>query len=161
MKSRRCSHSSRMTVACHLKRSLPKERGRGCPAVRRLLLDLAPDGVCHAGNVTIPPVSSCLAVSPLPYEYGGLFSVVLSLRLPSVAVSDHPSSRSPDFPLHGRFQPCSDCMSISGRRPRLLPCCHIPVNLFKRFFYLLIYANFRLIARSVCVITLVNMKNYV
>ena len=84
--------------------------------MRRLLLDLAPGGVCHAGNVTIPPVSSCLAVSPLPYGYGGLISVVLSLRFPSVAVSDHPSSWSPDFPLHGRFQPCSDCMSISDRR---------------------------------------------
>lgn len=30
---------------------------------------------------------------------GGLFSVALSLRLPPVGVTDHPSRRCPDFPL--------------------------------------------------------------
>ena len=83
--------------------------------LKRLLFDLAPDGVYHASDVTIAPVSSYLAVSPLPqFQFaswqfegtqqtayhqlvcrGGLFSVALSLRSPSVAVSDHPSTVEP------------------------------------------------------------------
>ena len=52
------------------------------------LFDLAPSGVCHAFFVTKKPVSSYLAVSPLPW-LGGLFSVALSLKSPSPAISWH------------------------------------------------------------------------
>lgn len=70
---------------------------------------------CHHASGGLLPRRFTLTLS----WQGGLISVALSLRFPSVAVSDHPSSRSPDFPLHGRFQPCSDYMSIS-RCGRLL-----------------------------------------
>jgi len=52
------------------------------------LFNLAPSGVCRAFFVTKKPVSSYLAVSPLPRS-GGLFSVALSLKSPSPAVNWH------------------------------------------------------------------------
>jgi len=54
------------------------------------------------------PTSHLAAGALLPHRFiltgqktGGLFSVALSLRSPSLAVSKHPALRSPDFP-----QPC-------------------------------------------------------
>jgi hypothetical protein len=51
--------------------------------------------------VTRPLVSSYLTISPLPGCIGGAgryVSVALSLRSPSLAVSQHPALRSSDFP---------------------------------------------------------------
>ena len=67
-----------------------------------LLLSLAPDGVYQADK---SPCRWCALTAPFhPYlcqSIGGLFSVALSLRSPSLAVSKHPALWSPDFP-----QPC-------------------------------------------------------
>ena len=49
-------------------------------------------------QVTLPLVRSYRTVSSLPQKCGGLFSVALSLRSPSLAVSQHPALWSPDFP---------------------------------------------------------------
>ncbi len=70
------------------------------------LLGLSPGGVCRAGEVTYPEVSSYLTISPLPspvtWPAGGVFSVALSLILRSVGVTHHPALWSPDFPPAGR-----------------------------------------------------------
>jgi len=52
------------------------------------LFGLAPGGVFHAFFVTKKPVCSYHTFSPLPRS-GGLFSVALSLRLPSPDVIWH------------------------------------------------------------------------
>ena len=52
------------------------------------LFGLAPGGVFHAFFVTKKPVCSYHTFSPLPRS-GGLFSVALSLRLPSPEVIWH------------------------------------------------------------------------
>jgi len=52
------------------------------------LFGLAPGGVFHAFFVTKKPVRSYRTFSPLPRS-GGLFSVALSLRLPSPEVIWH------------------------------------------------------------------------
>ena len=52
------------------------------------LFSLAPSGVCLAFFVTKKPVCSYHTFSPLPWS-GGLFSVALSLRLPSPEVIWH------------------------------------------------------------------------
>ena len=52
------------------------------------LFGLAPGGVFHAFFVTKKPVRSYRTFSPLPWS-GGLFSVALSLRLPSPDVIWH------------------------------------------------------------------------
>ena len=52
------------------------------------LFGLAPGGVFHAFFVTKKPVCSYHTFSPLP-RLGGLFSVALSLRLPSPEVIWH------------------------------------------------------------------------
>ena len=52
------------------------------------LFGLAPGGVFHAFFVTKKPVRSYRTFSPLP-RLGGLFSVALSLRLPSPEVIWH------------------------------------------------------------------------
>src|SRR5690554_2305245 len=96
------SHSSGHAIADGLKR-LPRDfrAGRSLPEGTSQI-DLAPDGVYHAPPVTVRPVSSYLTLSPFPSSPkrpdGSLLSVALSLRLPSVAVSDHPALWSPDFP---------------------------------------------------------------
>ncbi len=50
------------------------------------LFGLAPDGVCHAFHVAMKAVSSYLAISPLPLERGGIFSVALSPGRPAFAL---------------------------------------------------------------------------
>ncbi len=64
------------------------------------LFCLAPDGVCQATLVAKSPVSSYLAVSPLPHrcQCGGLFSVALSSGSPPPVVNWHPARWSSDFP---------------------------------------------------------------
>ena len=63
------------------------------------LLGLAPGGVCNAFFVTKEAVGFYPAISPLPVFTGGILSVALSLRSPSVLVKNHPVLRRPDFPL--------------------------------------------------------------
>ncbi len=53
-----------------------------------LLFGLAPSGVCTAIYIAINAVSSYLTISTLP-QFGGIFSVALSLRLPSLDVIQH------------------------------------------------------------------------
>jgi hypothetical protein len=56
-------------------------------------------------HVTMPLVRSYRTISPLPTgprgreSVGGIFSVALSVRSPSLGVTQHPALRSPDFPL--------------------------------------------------------------
>ena len=83
------------------------------------LFGLAPGGVCNANPVTRAAVSSYLAFSPLPngidlsaVSRSGIFSVALSLESPPVAVSDHPTLWSSDFPP-----------ACSRRSPDSLPHC--------------------------------------
>jgi hypothetical protein len=67
---------------------------------------LAPDGVCLATFVTEGAVGSYPTVSPFPFQFawsGGLFSVALSLKLPSPGITRRPALRSPDFPPNQRF----------------------------------------------------------
>lgn len=64
------------------------------------LYGLASDGVYHAKDITIFPVSSYLTFSPLQICICGIFSVALSLEFPLLGVIQHHSSGSPDFPLH-------------------------------------------------------------
>lgn len=56
------------------------------------LFGLAPDGVYHAPGVTTRAVSSYLTISTLPVDakhpIGGVFSVALILRLPTVRVTN-------------------------------------------------------------------------
>ena len=58
------------------------------------LFGLAPGGVFHAFFVTKKPVCSYHTFSPLP-RLGGLFSVALSLRLPSPEVIWHRVLKEP------------------------------------------------------------------
>ena len=58
------------------------------PKAMPSLFGLAPGGVFHAFFVTKKPVRSYRTFSPLPWS-GGLFSVALSLRLPSPDVIWH------------------------------------------------------------------------
>ena len=58
-------------------------------------IGLAPGGVYPATTVTSGAVRSYRTLSPLPYEYGGLLSVALSLRSPSLAVNQHRISVEP------------------------------------------------------------------
>src|SRR5262245_44750573 len=79
--------------------------------VRLRLCGLSPDGVCRAARVTTDAVGSYPTVSPLPprrlaaTEFGGLFSVALSLGSRPVAVDHRPALWCPDFPRHPRRGP--------------------------------------------------------
>lgn len=86
---------SRFVVANKFKRHSTNAPVKA-PLVRSYL---ASSGVYTASPVTEGAVSSCLAFSSLPI--GRLFSVALSLKSPSPAVSRHPALRSSDFPRHG------------------------------------------------------------
>ncbi len=56
----------------------------------------------HGGRVSAPPVSSYLAISPLPAPKRRRYvSVALSLGSPPADVIRHPALRSPDFPPGG------------------------------------------------------------
>ena len=57
----------------------------------------------HDEYVSIPTVSSYLTFPPLP-KNRRLFSVALSLRSPSAAVSRYSALWSPDFPRRKSFQ---------------------------------------------------------
>ena len=64
-----------------------------CVRGRPTLFSLAPDGVCRAAFVTKSAVRSYHTLSPLPV--GGILSVALSLRLPSLDVIQHPPLLEP------------------------------------------------------------------
>ena len=68
----------------------PRRLTKNCfrPKAMPSLFGLAPGGVFHAFFVTKKPVRSYRTFSPLPRS-GGLFSVALSLRLPSPDVIWH------------------------------------------------------------------------
>ena len=87
------NHPSRLSIATQLEHSTRRH-----DQVGRRLLELAPGGVYPASAVTNGAVSSYLTISPLPPERGGIFSVALSRRSPSVAVNHHLTLWRPDFP---------------------------------------------------------------
>ena len=89
-----CDYSSLKILTNFLLRPTQKHSG----IILFLLFGLAPSGVCNANYITIIAVSSYLTISPLP-KLGGIFSVALSLRLPSLDVIQHFFLWSPDFPL--------------------------------------------------------------
>ena len=78
----------------------PLAPGPGAACADRLL-GLAGGGVCRAGDVAAAAVRSYRTFSPLPVPrraIGRVFSVALSRRLPSVAVSHHRALSCSDFP---------------------------------------------------------------
>jgi hypothetical protein len=89
------------------------------------LRGLAPNGVCHATDVTAGAVGSYPTVSPLPSSTrvlgGGLFSVALSSRFPSPGVTRRSALWSPDFPPDPKGP--SDrlhCVDAEARTTRLV-----------------------------------------
>src|SRR6195952_1306559 len=78
--------------------------GSGGQPSNASLFHLAPNGVCHATNVTDGRVISSPTISPLPLvsltqgATGGIFSAALSLGSPPPAVDWHSVLWSPDFP---------------------------------------------------------------
>ncbi len=119
-------HSSGTRLAARLARPT-RATGRECPRVtagasarrRRLpLFGLAPGGVCRAAPVARGAVRSYRTVSPLPSGVtpsGGLFSVALSLRSPSPAVSRHRIPVEPGLSSNTRA-----CQRPSGRLANVL-----------------------------------------
>ena len=112
----RCSgedHSSRPAVADGLEHSDPDTLARSEEArYGRAALRWCPYSSLLREGFASPPVtrlsrvSSYLTISTLPLrrrsaQVGGVISVALSLRSPSVAVSHLPTRWSPDFPLPG------------------------------------------------------------
>ena len=88
------NHLSSSIVAYGLKRHNPEgSAGRFIPS----LFGLAPDGVYQADQSL---GRWCALTAPFhPYRRaGGLFSVALSLRSPSLDVIQHPALWSSDFP---------------------------------------------------------------
>ena len=82
---------------CHLPQATFETVRQICSVSYAVLLRM---GFTLTRDVTAAAVSSCLAFSPLQLSLR-LFSVALSLKSPSPAVSRHPALRSPDFPhLH-------------------------------------------------------------
>jgi hypothetical protein len=88
-------YSSRMLVTKHLKqptRTIQVENTLVnfiAKAYKLSLFGLAPGGVYPAIFVTKDAVRSYRTISPLPRKLGGIFSVALSLRLPSADVIRH------------------------------------------------------------------------
>ena len=76
---------------------LPERQDETSPLPKgtAFLSGLAPDGVYPAAPVASGAVRSYRTVSPLPLKNGGLFSVALSLRLPSPGVTRHRGSVEP------------------------------------------------------------------
>ena len=92
-----------MTACCHAAPPYPSEYGTqptrehdGQPY--RSLFGFAASGVYTAFPVTSEAVVSYTAISSLPSEDGGFFSVALSLESPPPDVIRHPALCSPDFP---------------------------------------------------------------
>ena len=88
-------------------------------SARPPLFDLAPGGVCPAASVARHAVRSYRTFSPLPpwplrAREGGLFSVALSLRLPSAAVSRHRVNMEPGLSSTG----CHACRPLGPASPR-------------------------------------------
>ena len=98
-------HSSWTFVTKRLSRDLPEWRREN--SFEPLLFGLAPDGVYHAGNVTIAAVRSYRTLSPLPQRFealfGGFLSVALSLRFPSHRELHGIVFPWADFPLLDKF----------------------------------------------------------
>jgi len=63
-----------------------------------LLLDFAPDEVCHANIVANTAVGSYPAISPLPCRAVYFLLHFLSLKIQVPGVTRHHALRSPDFP---------------------------------------------------------------
>ena len=98
----------------------------------RLLLCLAPHGVCLAPAITHRPVGSYPAFSPLPADFstGGLFSVTLSVAA-SFRKAAPPFSGAcclwcPDFPPNHRH-----CYRVVERTPTTTPNQTQSVSPFK------------------------------
>jgi len=90
-------HSSRTPVARGLQRPT-RELRAGHPQTLPYLV-LLQVGFSKPAVSPPPLVSSYLTFSPLPWTYhGGLVSEALSLRLPSLGITQHPALWSSDFP---------------------------------------------------------------
>ena len=61
----------------------------------------------HGRTVSCAPVSSYLAVSPLPEKSGGLLSVALSLKSPSPDVIRHPCPVKPGLSSDAASRQCA------------------------------------------------------
>ena len=105
------------------------------------LFGLAPDGVYPATPVARGAVSSYLAFSPLLEVVlfrgrllSGMFSVALSIPSPSLAVSQHPVLRCPDFPPAGdqgsiRQQPSNPLSRVDSWSAGKVAKVGVPITL--------------------------------
>ena len=93
-------HLSWIAITCKLKRSTRMLQANNLCLSQQMasLLDLASKRVYRAKNVAIFPVSSYLAISPLPCFTRLYLSVALSVALLLPAVSRSFILWSPDFP---------------------------------------------------------------
>jgi len=88
-------HLSGFPVSGKIISDLPADNRRGTYP----LLNLAPDEVYPAAGVTVGPVSSYLAISPLPSFNGGIFSAALAVTVPETgAVPGRYPASSPAEP---------------------------------------------------------------
>jgi len=106
----------------HVSSDQPEGIGRATrsPEGGALLFGLAPGGVCRAGPV------ARTAGELLPHRFtltrlaaGGLLSVALSLRLPSLDVIQHPALWSSDFPPVSRGKPAVACSTPASCQKNL------------------------------------------
>ena len=105
---------------------LTRERGR---ATRLLSYSaLLRVGFAEPARSPAPLVSSYLTVSPLPFRRTAVcFLWHWSVRLPALAVSQHPALRSPDFPPAALPRPATVWPSLApSTLYRLRPCRRRP-----------------------------------
>lgn len=99
-------HSSRPYVAIRLKQPTTTEtRKPALPLKGYRSFGFAPGGVYRAAPVTRRAVRSYRTLSSLPYVYGGLLSVALSLRSPSPAINRHRVFVEPGLSSPSRLKP--------------------------------------------------------
>lgn len=128
------------------------------------LFGLAPDGVCHASDVTIGAVSSYLTFSPLPrpvnksYVAGSIFSVALSIPVnllygipgfPGASCSSEPGLSSPTtLRVSERLRTSPKKVSIFNIGYRLT--CQFIGFLILLTFYMMHLHVFKILYKTFC-----------
>lgn len=103
-------HLSMPHISVRLKPPAITETGRLFPVMpRRRCSGWGLQGL----RITPKPVSSYLAISPLPHKRGGIFSVALSLKSPSPGVTRHPCPGARTFLIALKSTPRSSVILTS------------------------------------------------